>query len=310
MVGTGAETNYYNIPGAKEHTLSLKNLSEALAIRNKIIDLCEEASRTVDPEARKKLLSFVVVGGGPTGVELVAEIQEFVEETLALYFEHPSLKKEFTVSLISAGKDLLSGFDPKLRLWAEKQLQKKGVTVKLNMAVTNVTPDAISFGDGSTMQSSCTLWVAGVKAHYPKIEGLVYDPSGRIVVEETLQAKSQPDIFILGDASFHKDTKGSVAPMLAQVASKEATTVACNIQALIRGQKLHPFIFRPTGVLVSLGQWYAIGKIGPFRVRGRFAWWLWRTVYLFKFISWRKRIKIALEWTINLFYPRDITKVR
>lgn len=286
VVATGAETNYFNTPGAKEHTFALKNLSDASSLRNHIIQTCEQAVLTKN----KDMLVTSIIGAGPTGVELAAELQEYMQHTIFTYYNTSHFKKEdIKVILVTATPDIISQFPPKMRIVAAKELNNRGIEIKANTIVVKVEPGQLSFKDGTTMKSHTIVWVAGVTA----------GASGRLEINESLQTTSSPEVFALGD------TAGK-CPMLAQVAVQQAKVVAYNIHALIEKKKLRVFIFKQKGLLISIGQWYAIGNFFGLTFRGRIMWLIWRIVYLLNFISWRKRFEIAFEWTMNLFSPRDI----
>lgn len=302
VVSSGAETNYYGTLGAKENSLTLKDLRDAQLLRKTLINLCEKAAHITNPEERKKILSCVVVGGGATGVELAAEIVEFMKETISSYYSSCQISKDDArVSLVAASPDLLPPFPPELRELARTSLTKKGIKVMTGESVVEVKPGRIIFADKSFLEAGVVIWVAGVKPTTFDIAGAEKERNGRIKINEFLQVSGAEGIFSLGDVS-------GTAPMLAQVASQQAVTVAKNIAASLLQKPLTPFIYHEKGLLVSLGHWDALGKIYGVVLTGPLMWWIWRTVYLFNFHSWRKRIKIALEWTINLFYPRDITE--
>ncbi len=300
VLSTGAETNFYNIPGAEENSLVLKNLADALTIRDRIITACEKASQTTDEIERQKLLSFVVVGGGPTGVELVAEIADFVKGTLCRYYRQVDLARSVRIVLLSANPELLTQAKPVVQRMAKKALEKAGVEVKTSMTVTSVTPQKIEIAGENPIETFFVVWCAGVKAITPHVKHLTLSPSGRVKTDPYLRDSGHPHVFILGDIA-------DGAPMLAQVAVQQAKIVAHNIQRESRPKKYNVSI---PATLVSLGQWSAVGTIYGLSFGGPVMWFIWRTVYLFKFISWRKRFEIALEWTVNLFTPRDITKPR
>ncbi len=304
VVSSGAETNYYGTPGAAENTITLKNLNDALIIRRTLIDACEKAAHIADDEERRKLLSVAIVGGGATGVELAAEIVEFMKETLCSYYGNTChLKKEdMQVTVIAASPDLLPPFPPALRDIAKKELVRKGIRVMLGETVTEVKPRKILFADKSFVEAATIIWVAGVKPVSPALTGAEKEKNGRIKIDEFLRVAGKHEVFSLGDV-------GGTAPMLAQVAVQQGKIVARNIGATLTSIPLIPFMFMEKGLLVSLGQWHAAGKIFGITLQGPLMWWIWRTVYLFNFHSWRKRLKIAVEWTVNLFYPRDITKI-
>jgi NADH dehydrogenase len=303
VITSGAETNYYGTVGAMDNTITLKNLNDALVIRKRIIDTCEKAAHIADDEERKRLLSVVVVGGGATGVELSSEIIEFMQETLCSYYKNTChLKKEdIQVTVVAASPDLLPPFPPELRAIAKNELIRKGIKVMTGETVTEVKQNRIIFKDKSFIDAGTIIWVAGVKPVSPDIN-VEKEKNGRIKIDEFLRVAGKTDIFSLGDV-------GGTAPMLAQVAAQQGRTVAENIRATIDNTPLVAFKFHEKGLLVSLGQWYAAGKIFGVVLKGPIMWWIWRTVYLFNFHSWRKRFKIGVEWTVNLFYPRDITEV-
>ncbi|MBI1908468.1 NAD(P)/FAD-dependent oxidoreductase [Candidatus Uhrbacteria bacterium] len=303
VLASGAETNYYGVPGADAHGVGLKTLSDAIRIRERVIDAFEAAALTNDEEAKRRLLSFVVVGAGATGVELVAELAEFATGIAEKYFGGTH---GVSVTLVSASAELLAQFSPATRKAAEERLRKNGIVLKLGVQVLGVDTDGVDLGDGSRIDASLVAWTAGVKPVVPTFtNGAPEMTNGRIAVDATLAARGVDGMFVLGDSA----ATPSPLPMLAQVAVAQGKTVAQNVVAKLAGRPLHPFAYRSKGSLVSLGQWFAAGTVGAFDISGRFTWWLWRTVYLFKFASTKKRIRIAFEWTINLFYPRDITKL-
>jgi len=329
VISTGAETNYYGIPGADRLALPLKTLSDAARIRNRIIDAFETATLTIDKAERARALSFVVVGGGPTGVEVAGELAELVANMVKRYFSHTKdcdpndpghcSPEEPTIALVDTGPAILSMFSPKLQAEAAERLKAAGVSIHQNTKVTEVTPQGLRLGDGSLLSAGTVIWAAGVKPVVPHFEGDAQPElvAGRLAVNGSFQLKGQSKVFVLGDTAGYIDShdvkKAAPAPrpvpQLAQVAVAEARIVAGNILAAIQGKDLSDFHYHSKGSMVSVGQWFAVGEIFSMKIAGPFTWWLWRTVYLFKFASWRKRVRIALEWAFELISPRDITKV-
>ncbi len=325
VIASGAETNTYQIKGVAEHAYLLKTLADAAKIRNRIIQAVEEASETTDVSKRKRLLSFAVVGGGATGVELASEMVEFVEELVGKYYSEKLSLAETSVSLINAGPDLVAQFAPILRKKVLNTLTQKRISVSLNMTVCEVNEDGVvakcGTAEPSLIVAGTVVWVAGVKGTPVSLiekpgTPVTIHPSGRIVVSGQLQLPGYANVFALGDAATHlASPDGKPLPMLAQVAEQEAEVVAANIKVLIesrisgRPATLFPYKLQLKGMLLSLGQWQAVGDIHGFHFSGPIMWWVWRTTYLFKFLSWRKRFKIMFEWTVNLFSPRDITRV-
>ncbi len=310
VVTTGAQTNYFNIDGAQKFSLPLKTVGDAMDIREQVIRAFEGAHACKNREERKKMLSFVITGAGPTGVELTAELAEFANEIEKRY--HHS-KGELSVTLVSADETILKMLPERLRQKATDYLDKKlGVRILTKKMVTSVSKTSVTFSDGHSIDAGLTIWTAGVASEAPKTNPPILPlERGRLVVDETLCISGQDTIFALGDVALIKDMHhgGTPVPMLAQAATAQAKIVAKNIFASIAKKPLKPFCFRSKGMLVSLGEWNAIGAIGPVHVFGPIAWFIWRTVYLFKFLSVKKRFRIAFEWTVNLFTTRDITQL-
>lgn len=319
VVATGAETNYYGIAGAEENALPLKTLRDASLIRNRVIDAFEQAILTDDPEERRGLLSFVVVGGGATGVEVAAELSDFISGMVGRYYGRlncagPNCSMDETsVTLIHAGKELLEQFSPRLRKAAHRHLCRMGVRIRLEASVTEVSKSGLTISGGEIISASTVIWCAGVRAAIPKFES--QSPTltgGRLAVDNHFRLLGSRNIFAMGDVAAYVDPYSAsrkALPQLAQVAEGEAAAVARNVLASSRGDQLVEFRYESKGSMVSIGQWFAIGDIYSLHMSGRFTWWLWRTVYLFKFASWKKRIRIGFEWLLQAFFPRDITKI-
>ncbi len=308
VLAHGAETNFYNIKGAKENCFTLKSLNDAIKIKNRCIDLIDEASKIKDSEERKNKLRFVVVGGGPTGVELVSEMQEFLKNTFSKYYPK-DLIEDISVILVHNGSEVLPQFPKILREKSLRILNKKGIKVLLNTKVTEVFDDKIQFENGECLQSQNIIWVAGIKPSSIDFEkDATKDEVGRLVVNEFLELVDYPNIFCLGDSACFRQGENAL-PALAQVAVKQAKVVASNIKKKINDQKPKTFVYKSSGTLLSLGKWNAVGEVMSFVLEGKFAWWVWRTVYLSKMISWQKKIRVVVDWTINAFSARDISKL-
>jgi NADH dehydrogenase len=310
VVALGASTNFFGTPGAVEHSFVLKDLNDAIKIRNHVIERFEAASRESDPEVRKKILTFVVVGGGATGVEYAAELAEFAERTLYKYYKKECSSTPASITLVHAGPELLRPFTQKTQARALESLAKKGVTVLFGARVTEVSKDGVALVTGEHIDTETVIWTAGVRPNKVSTVGGEFeiDAHGRIMTDTTLLASGRTDVFAIGDVAHVADRNGVPYPMLAQIATKQAEHLGDNIRRVLASEPLESFSYTQKGSLVSLGKWEAAGNIGPVNLHGMFAWFVWRTVYLFKFISWSKRIKIAMDWTVNLFFPRDITR--
>ena len=265
VMALGSTTNFFNTPGATENCLTLKSLPDAIAIKNRL---------------KKSTSNFVVIGGGATGVELAGELADF---------------RGVKITLIQAARELLPQFSAPIRGLALRALQKKGVIVRLNAKVIRVGKNNVELEGNETLATDTTIWVGGITPVNVNIKPLpLKEPNGRFVVNEFWQLPNYQNVFALGDMAAR-------APALAQAATKAAKTVAFNIFRLINNKPLKAYAYRSSGELVSLGRWNAAGKIMGITFSGKFAWWLWRTVYLFKMPTWQKKIKVALDWTIDLF---------
>lgn len=307
VIATGATTAFYGIPGAEQHGFVLKNLQDALRLRNHVIDLFEQANMRT-PAERKKMLSFAVVGGGATGVEIATELADLFNDTFRTFYANDFKRKEVSLTLVSADAEVLMPFHPNIRKKALRVLMREGITVKLKMQVKEVTADGLTFADGSTLSAETVVWAAGVTPMLTPPQGMVCDKSRRLIVDKYLRAEGHENVFSLGDAACFPSADGRPLPMLAQVAVRQGPVVAQNILNTIDKTPLVPFSFKMRGQLVSLGRMQAAAQFGPFHFSGPIAWFIWRTVYFFNFHSWSKRFKIGMDWFVNLFFPRDITR--
>ena len=309
VVALGATTNFFGTPGAEENSLILKDLRDAIILRNALVGSFENASEIKDRKKREHALSFAVIGGGPTGVEIVSEIAELFNDTLLRYYKDTIKREDVSLYLVNRSSEILTPFPPSLRKSALKMLEKKGIKVILNSAVKEVSPDSIILDDGRVLEVSHTIWAAGVKPNNPKfIKDFPVDSSGRVIVNEFLQVGQSSNVFVLGDSASVMSDNGKPLPMLAQVAVKQGLLTGENIWRMINHNNLKKFIFKSNGMLASLWLWHAVADLKGIHLSGPLAWFIWRTVYLFKFLSGSKKIKIVVDWTLNIFYPRDITK--
>jgi NADH dehydrogenase len=304
VIALGAKTNFYNIPGAEENSFTLKSLDEAIKLRNHFTHMFEIASKDQDEE----ILTFVIVGGGATGVELAGEMSDYFYKTFSKFYPKEIISK-VKIILIERGNELIPQFSPKLRKIALEVLRKKNVEVILGKGVKEVGKDFIKLDDETIIKTKTIIWTAGVEPNLPEIVGNIEkDSKGRLIVNEYLQVKNYDNVFALGDVCcFIQDQKP--LPQLAQVAVREAKIVAKNIFNLIQNKPLGKFVYKHQGDLISVGRFFAIGEIKNFTFSGFFTWILWRGVYLSKMISNKDKIKILIDWLLDLFYPRDITEI-
>jgi NADH:ubiquinone reductase (H+-translocating) len=307
ILGLGAKTFFFNTPGAEEFSFTLKSLDDAVVLRNHTIDIFEEASRENNSQLKEKLLRFVIVGGGPTGVELAGEAADFMFSTLDKLHNNIH-KKEIDIVLVNAAPKLVGMFQEKLQSYAQLALRKVGVRVLNGVMVTGVDAEGIVFKDGTRLDSKTVVWAAGVSPQSFVCETLRFD-KGRVCVNESLQTKEHKNIFVVGDMSFIENPEAKIYPQTAQVAKQQGIHTAHNIKNLITDKNLLPFVYKEKGLLASLGRFDAIAQIKNFTFTGFFAWFLWRTIYLFNFASWKKRLRILSDWTLGFFTKRDTSRL-
>ncbi len=304
VVATGTGQNTYGIQGVIEHTYPMKDLEQAILIKDKLINNFEVANVTNDSSLKSKLLSIVIVGAGATGIELAGEIADFASEACNKYYSNIN-RADVTLTLVNPTDKLLPRNNPKLSEWVSEYLLELGWCFKFG-SISKVIQEKVLFEDESSLEGGLIIWTAGVKPNMLKFDkDLQLDNSGRILVQDTLQFIGYENVFGLGDVV---NTKSGL-PMLAQVAVQQADLVAKNIVKLIdKKTKLSKFMFNNKGFLLSVGKWNAVGEVYGYPMKGKLVWILWHFVYFLKFISWNKKLKVAFDWLLNLFSYRDISK--
>lgn len=309
VVALGSTTNFFGTPGAQEHSFLLKDLGDAQKLRNHFIDMFKRASEVDSETEQKEILSTLIIGGGPTGVELAAETAELFFHTFKNYYEGTMDISHASLTLVNAGESLLSPFSPASQYYAQKILREKGVTVLNKTFVKEVYEDSVLTGSDTTIKANTIVWAAGVDVQALETSSHLERKKNRVSVTNTLQLEHHDNVFFLGDMASVSGTGERGLPMLAQVAKQQGECTGKNIARLIDDQPLHKFVFKRKGSLASLGRFQAIAEINGINFYGPLAWFIWRTVYLINFNSWSKRCKIMVDWTINLFSKRDISKI-
>jgi NADH:ubiquinone reductase (H+-translocating) len=318
IVAPGTVTDFRGLPGLPEHALSFKNLSDALELRSRVIRALEEADVESDePELRRQLLTFVVAGGGFSGVEVVAELNDFVREVAKLYRRIDP--KEIRVVLVHGQERILPEMKPKLGVFAQKILRKRGVEILLGYRLKAATGEsAILTGpDGTTTIPTKTLVSTIPASPHPLIDtlNLPKTKNGRLVVDGTLRVQDHPDVWALGDCANVPTKDGKPCPPTAQHATRQAKLVAENIAAVLNSEGgaapvLKQFDFQGLGKMGSLGRRNAVAEIFGLSISGFLAWFLWRTIYLAKMPGWGRRLKVAVSWTLDLFLAPELVELR
>jgi NADH dehydrogenase len=294
IVAPGASHTYFGHPEWEPSAPGLKTLEDALEIRRRVLLAFERAEREADPARRRELLTFALVGGGPTGVELAGTLAEIARQTLRDEFR--SIDTSVTrIVLVEAGETILPSFPEKLRNAARDALVRLRVEVREGTTVTGVDPHGVWLGS-ERLDAGTVLWAAGVAASpLLKTIGAPLDRAGRVVVEPDLSIAGHPEVFVIGDAAaFHQD--GQLLPGVAQVAIQGAAHAAKSILLRERGQATTTFVYRDLGNLAIIGRGSAIADIGRLHFSGLPAWLFWLFLHIFKLIGFRNRLSVMLQW--------------
>lgn len=295
IVAVGARHSYFGKNDWEQIAPGLKTLTDALVIREKIIEALELAEKENNNELMKKYLTFVIVGGGPTGVELAGAIAEIAKETMIK--DYKNFKPEDTkVILIEAADRILPSFDKKLSEQAKKDLEQMGVEVKLHTKVENVSEDGV-FTNNGFISSKTIIWAAGNQAS-PLLNSLdaELDRAGRVIVNKDCSLPNHPEIFIIGDAAHFEDENGNVLPGVAQVAIQQGKFVSEIIKNEIPFDKRPIFKYIDKGTMATIGKAKAVAEIKGFKLTGLLAWLAWSFVHIFFLIGFRNRFRVMIEW--------------
>jgi NADH dehydrogenase len=307
VIGLGSITNFYGLPGLAERALTMKSLGDAIHLRNRLIALLEEADTECCADIRKPLLTFVVAGGGFAGVETIAGINDFVREAVHFYGNLREDMLRFV--LVHPGSVILPELGEELGLYTQKKLSQRGVEIQTNTRVSSISESAVQLNSGECIPTRALIWTAGTSPN-PVLESLPCPKQrGRLCVNEMLQVPGFPELWALGDCALVPDTRtGEFHPPTAQHALRQGKTLAHNLIASVRGGKLKPFSFRTIGQLAAIGRRTGVANIFGINFSGFVAWWLWRTIYLSKLPRFEKKLRVALDWTLDLFFKKDLVQ--
>lgn len=295
VVATGAAHSYFGNDHWQPHAPGLKSLDDATAIRRRLLLAFERAEIAPNAEERRRLLTFVIVGGGPTGVELAGAIVELARRTLADDFRAVDPRRA-RVILVEAGPRILAGFPESLSRRAEADLRRLGVEVRLEEPVTACRADGVEL-DEIFLPAGFVLWAAGVAAS-PAAQwlGVAADKTGRVPVTPALTLAEDERIFVIGDTALVCDAAGEPLPGIAPVAKQQGSHVARSLRAVLRGDPPKPFHYRDRGQLATIGRRAAVIAYGRVRLRGRLAWWFWGLAHIYFLIGLRTRLLVGLQW--------------
>ena len=301
VLAAGATTNTFGIPGVEEYSFPLKTMPDALQLRAHLLRQFELAEN--DPsEIDRGALTVVVVGGGPTGVEMAGALHELFKHVLVHDFPDLDINQARVV-LLEAMDHLLAPFHPSSRQHALDILQKRGVEVRLGSAMERATPDEVVLKDGSVIPTRTLIWGAGVRAHpLADVLGLEQTRGGRILVGEDLAVPGRPEVFVVGDLAGAGDGKGGLLPQVAQPAIQEAKHAAQNIERTLKGEPRTPFEYHDKGTMATIGRNAAVTELpSGARFKGPLAWYMWLVLHLAYIIGFRSRVAVLVNWIWSYF---------
>jgi NADH:quinone reductase (non-electrogenic) len=293
VVATGSTHAYFGHEGWAKYAPGLKTLDDALRIRSRILTAFERAEATTDPVEQAEWLTFLIVGGGATGVELAGTLAEIARHTLKREFRHidPAATR---VKLLEAGAHILPAFPPSLSAKARHQLERLGVIVRTGKPVTDVDDRGVSLG-GERIAARTVLWAAGVAASPLGAKlGVAVDRAGRVPVSAHLALPGHPEIFVAGDLAVPRDVPP--VPAIAPAAKQMGRHVARAILAALAGRPAAPFRYRDHGMLATIGRMAAVADFGRIRLSGLLAWWVWLTAHVYFLIGFRNRLVVLIDW--------------
>jgi NADH:ubiquinone reductase (H+-translocating) len=304
VLALGSETNYFGAPGVAEHALGIKTLGDALILRASVIAMLEAASAEPDSDLRKRMLTFVVVGGGFAGVETVGAINDLARDILPHYGRVDP--REVRVVLIHHGAVILPELGEALGLYAQEKLGKRQVEIKLKTRALSYADGAVHCSDGETVPADILVWAAGISPS-PILKNTSLElHNGRVVVDSTLEVPGFPGIWAAGDCAAVIDPASQHPyPATAQHALREGRRAAENICARLVGEKAIPFVYKAPGQLAAIGRRTGVARIFGLKFSGFVGWVLWRTVYLMKLPRIEKRLRVALQWALDAVFDRD-----
>lgn len=305
VLSLGSTTHYFGLPGVEENALTMKSLSDAITLRNRMIALLEEADTECSDYARVPLLTVVVAGAGFAGVETLGSINDFLRNSLKFY---PNLTADYLrLILVHPGEVILGELDPKLGRYAQEKLSERGIEIRPKTRVLSYDGESVELSDGTTIATNTLIWTAGTSAN-PLLSTLPCEKDrGRVKVDATMSVRDWPGVWALGDSALVPDvTTGKLCPPTAQHALRQGRTLAHNLLAFKRGQQLREFRFKTLGQLATIGHRAGVASIFGFNFSGFIAWWMWRTIYLSKLPRLEKKLRVALDWTLDLLFSKDL----
>ena len=304
VLALGSVTRWPQVPGLREYACQMKTLGDAVALRDRAIRLLEWADAVDDPNRRRALLHFVVVGANFSGIEVAGELDVSVRKVCRSY---PNIRPEqCSITLVEIADRVLPILDQDLSAYATKHLRRRGIRICLKTSVSEVRPDTVVLSTGEELPAYTLIWCAGIEPN-PLVRqlGLPTGPKGHVLCERDLRVRGFDNVWAIGDCASIPDPHGQPYPPTAQHAVREGYHLAANLARVLAGKPPTACDIVSKGALVALGCHSGVGKVYGYKVAGLPAWFLWRTVYLMKMPGLARKVKVALDWTLGLFFPHE-----
>jgi NADH dehydrogenase len=322
VVALGSETNFFGMSDVEKNAYTMKTLNDAVVLRNRVIDMLEQAENETDPILRKSFLNFVVVGGGFAGIETAGELMDLLLDARKHY---PTIqKKDLRVIVLEALGMILPGFNQKLADFAKDKMVERGIDIRLKTAVTSFdgnevttktidpTPkDPIDDSFVDSIRTKTLIWTAGVTPVNTIKRSMFKTDKGKLIINDFLEVPDFPGVFAIGDCALFLDPETQRPfPPTAQIAEAQAKVAAKNLTALIKNSEKEKFVYHSKGQMAIIGKRSGIATFLGMNISGFWAWLIWRNVYLSKIATFDKRTRVFLDWTIDLFFDRDISRLK
>ncbi len=308
VLAPGSISRFLPVPGLSEHAVGFKSLADAIYLRNHVVETLEMANASEDAEMREALLTYVFVGGGYAGLEALAELQDFAADAMK-YYPRARLQGMRWI-LIEAQDRVLPEIDPMLADYAASELRGRGIDIRLDTTLTEVTADSATISTGETFGTRTLVWTAGVSPH-PSLRRLSVplEESGRVIVDDYLRVSGMQGVWALGDGAAVPDPRGGICPPTAQHAVRQAPVAAANVAAELGVGHPRRFEYESNNAFVNLGRYKAVGRIGDRTFSGFTAWWLARTYHMSQIPGRSRKLRAILDWTASLPFRRDLSDV-
>jgi NADH:ubiquinone reductase (H+-translocating) len=309
VLALGAVTNFFGTPGLAEHAMTMKTLGDAMLVRNRAIDALELADNQTDPAQQRTTLTVLVAGGGFAGVETAGAVNDLLRESVQFYRR---LSADLVrVVIVHPGDGILQELGASMGGYAAGKLRQRGVEILLQRKVTGYDGNEVVLDDGSRIPTRMVIWTAGI-APSSLVAGLPCKlQHGRVITDECMQVPGWPGVWALGDCALVPDgfNPGQYYPPTAQHASRQAIVLADNIAATLAGKAPRPFKFKLLGLLASIGRRVGVAQVLGMKFSGFVAWWLWRGIYLSKLPGFSKKVRVAIDWALDLVFAKDLVQL-